>query len=157
DPPGDEAFYGLPGRIVRVIEPSSEAAPAALLLQVMVAFGNAAGRAAHFRVEEADFHHTNEFAVLVGRTSKARKGTSWSRVRRLLDEIEKEWAENRILSGLSSAEGLIWNVRDPIIARDKRREHGRIVEMQEYEADPGELDKRLLIQEPEFSNVLKQT
>jgi hypothetical protein len=36
DPPGEEAFFGLAGRIVRVIEPASEADPSALLIQVLV-------------------------------------------------------------------------------------------------------------------------
>ena len=155
EPPAQEAFYGLAGRIVRTIEPATEADSAALLTQALVAFGNAAGRAAHFRVE-ADFHYANEFAILVGETAKARKGTSWGRIRQLFEEAEKEWVERRVLSGLSSAEGLIWNVRDAVIAREKIKDHGRITGMQEYEADPGEPDKRMLIQEPEFANVLRQ-
>jgi hypothetical protein len=74
-PPSEEAFHGLAGKIVRAIEPASEADPAALLVQVLLAFGNAVGRSAHFCVE-ADRHHANEFAALVGKSSKARKGTS---------------------------------------------------------------------------------
>ena len=66
------AFYGLAGDIVRIIEPSSEADPVALLLQILVAFGNCAGRAAHFTVE-GDRHYTNINVVLVGQTSKGRK------------------------------------------------------------------------------------
>jgi hypothetical protein len=51
DPPAAEAFYGLAGRIVRAIEPASEADPAALLVQTLVAFGNVIGRGAYFEVE----------------------------------------------------------------------------------------------------------
>ena len=70
DPPAEEAFHGLAGRIVRTIEPASEADPAALLVQTLVAFGNVIGKAAWFTVE-GDRHHGNEFVVLVGQTSKA--------------------------------------------------------------------------------------
>ena len=71
----DAAFYGLAGEIVRLIEPHSEADPVALLIQILAAFGNCAGRSAHFRVE-GDRHYTNINAVLVGQASKGRKGTS---------------------------------------------------------------------------------
>jgi hypothetical protein len=155
-PPGEEAFHGLAGRIVRAMEPASEADPAALLVQTVVAFGNIAGRSAHFTVE-GDRHHANEFAVLVGRTSKARKGTSWGRVFRLVKEAEEQWAADRVQTGLSSGEGLIWAVRDPITKRERVKERGAPVRYEEVEADPGVEDKRLLVYEPEFANVLKQT
>jgi hypothetical protein len=44
DPPGEEAYHGLAGKIVRTIEPASEADPVAVLTQAMVAFGNIIGR-----------------------------------------------------------------------------------------------------------------
>jgi hypothetical protein len=154
-PPEEAAFYGLAGEIVRVIEPASEADPVALLAQTLVAFGNVIGRSAYFTVE-ADRHHGNEFLVLVGRTSKARKGTSWGRVNRLFVEVEEQWANDRVQTGLSSGEGLIWAVRDRILKRERVREHKQ-VRYEEVEADPGVTDKRLLVYEPEFANVLKQT
>jgi hypothetical protein len=155
DPPAAEAYHGLAGEIVGVIEPASEADPVALLAQTLVAFGNAVGRSAHF-VVEGDFHRGNEFVVIVGRTSKARKGTSWGRVERLFREVEEQWAGERIHSGLSSGEGVIWAVRDPITKRDRVKEKGK-VRYEDVEADPGVSDKRLLVYEPEFANVLKQT
>jgi hypothetical protein len=155
DPPGAEAFYGLAGDIVRVIEPASEADPAALLVQALVAFGNVIGRSAHFEVE-ADRHHANEFVVLVGKTSKARKGTSWGRINRLYCEAEEQWAAERVQSGVSSGEGIIWHVRDPITSQERIRDQGQ-VRYEAIESDPGIEDKRLLILEPEYANVLKQT
>ena len=156
EPPGEEAFCGLLGKIVRAIEPASEADPAALLIQSLVAFGSVIGRGAHFTVE-ADRHHANEFVVLVGRSSKARKGTSWGRVNPLYQEVDEQWAKERIQSGLSSGEGLIWAVRDPIRKRERVKERGEPVRFEEVEADPGVSDKRLLVYEPEYANVLKQT
>jgi hypothetical protein len=94
-PPAEEAFFGLAGQIVRAIEPASTADPAALLVQVLVAFGNMVGRVAHFTVE-SDRHHGNEFAVLVGKTSKARKGTSCGRTNGLMRAAEEEWATERV-------------------------------------------------------------
>jgi hypothetical protein len=151
-----EALYGLAGDIVRVLEPASEADPTALLVQTLVGFGNLIGRTAHFCVE-ADRHFANEYLALIGKTSKARKGTSWGRVHALLRAAELQWATQRVQTGLSSGEGLIWGVRDPIMKRERVKERGEPVRYEEVEADPGIADKRLLIVEPEFANVLKQT
>jgi hypothetical protein len=139
----DEALHGLPGDIVRVIEPTTEADPVAILGQTLVAFGSIIGRTAHFRAEE-DVHYLNEFLVLVGRTSKGRKGASWGRVRRIVETADPDWLSYRVLGGLSSGEGLIESVRDAV--RDKK---GNIV----AEAVG---DKRVLAYEGEFACVLKQ-
>ena len=151
EPIDDAAFYGLAGDVVRAIEPHSEADPVALLIQFLVAFGNAVGRAAHFIADGAE-HCLNLFAVLTGQSSKSRKGTSWSRIIRLFDSVEQAWAGERCMTGLSSGEGLIWQCRDPIVKseRDKKtKEYEQII------IDPGVSDKRLLVQEPEFANVLR--
>jgi hypothetical protein len=153
DPLAPEAFHGLAGEIVRTLEPATEADPAGLLFQFLACFGNVVGRAAHFAVE-ADRHHTNEFVVLLGRTSKGRKGTSWGHIRKLLEESDPEWERDRVQ--LSSGEGLKWSVRDAIFKREAVKEKGRVVGHQEVEADPGVSDKRLLVTEPEFAQVLKQ-
>ncbi len=158
DPPHEDAYHGLAGELVRLIEPHSEADPVALLVQFLVAFGNVVGRSAHFRVE-GDQHFVNLFVVLVGPTSKGRKGTSWGHVGRLLRAVDSGWGQDRIMSGLSSGEGLIWQVRDPINRREPIREGGkktgRVIDYQDVEVDPGEPDKRLLVVEAEFASALK--
>src|SRR5262249_32255725 len=94
--------------------------------------------------------------VLVGRTSKARKGTSWGRVRQLLALADEGWSQDRVQGNLSSGEGLIWAGRDSIIKRERIKDKGE-VRYDDVEADPGVDDKRLLVCEPEFAGVLKQT
>jgi hypothetical protein len=155
-PPGDEAFHGLAGRIVRTIEPASEADPVGLLVQVLVMFGNAIGRSPHFRVE-ADRHGANESTVQVGRTSKAQKGTSYGHGESALRHADEYWVANRVQTGASNGEGIIWAIRDPVRKRERIKERGKPVKYEEVEVDPGVADKRLLIYEPEFANVLKQT
>ena len=139
------AFHGAAGEITRTIEPNTEADPAAILLQTLAAAGNLIGRGPHFRVE-GDEHHANLFLLNVGDTSKGRKGTSWGQVRSLFEKVLDSWAQERVLSGLSSGEGLIWQVRDPIYVREKG---------QETCADPGVTDKRLLVLESEFASTLR--
>ena len=154
EPLEDEAFHGLAGKIVRAIEPHSEADPAALLIQFLAAFGNAIGPSAYFNVESTA-HHANIFAVLVGETAKGRKGTALGQIRCLLREVDPNWEHGRVVSGLSSGEGLIWAVRDPIERREPVRERGRVTDYQDVIVDQGITDKRLLVIEQEFSSPLR--
>jgi len=141
-----DALHGLAGDFVMAVEPHTEADPVALLVQFLVAFGNAAGRSPHFRVE-GDEHHTNLDAVMVGRTSKGRKGTSWGRVRQFYAQADSAWTKGREVSGLCSGEGLIWAVRDPVYEVDEDGDQKM--------SDPGVSDKRLMVLEAEFASSLR--
>ncbi len=155
NPPDEAAFHGLAGDVVRLITPHSEADRVALLVQFLAAFGNIIGRMPHF-VAEAAYHALNLFLVLVGVTSKARKGSSWAQILRPCSAVEEDWARDRLQSGLSSGEGLIWSVRDPITKMEPVKEKGkRTGEYQEVIVDAGVDDKRLLVQEAEFSSPLR--
>lgn len=147
------AYHGLTGEVVRTIEPHSEADPAAILIQFVVAFGNAVGREPHFTAE-ADRHGTNLFAVFVGETSKGRKGVSWGHAKRIVAAADANW-EKRIASGLSSGEGLIWQIRDSIEKREPIREKGRVTDYETVVVDEGIADKRLLVFEGEFAATLR--
>jgi len=135
----EEALQGLAGEFVRLVEPHTESDPVALLVQFLVAAGNVIGPGAYARVE-GDEHPARLFAVLVGRTAGGRKGTSWGRVRRFFETVDRTWATNCARGGLSSGEGLIYHVRDG-----------------DDEKDEGISDKRLLAAESEFAGVLKIT
>jgi hypothetical protein len=154
EPLKEQAFHGVIGELARAIDPHTEADQAAILIQSLVAFGNMVGRGAFFRVE-ADHHYGNLFAVIVGPTAKGRKGTSWGHIRRINELVDPEWAQTRTLSGLSSGEGVIWSVRDPIEKQEPIREHRRVVDYQTVVEDPGISDKRVLLIEAEFSAPLR--
>ena len=138
------AFHGLPGEVVARILPDTESDPAALLLQYLVSFGNAVGRLPYYLIER-DRHFANLFTVLVGQTSKSRKGTSAGRIRALFYIADPDWARERILGGMSSGEGVISAVRDPVYAIRKGVEEL---------VDAGVNDKRLLLDEREFFGAL---
>lgn len=145
EPLPQEAYYGLAGEVVSTIEPHTEADTVAILVQLLIAFGSAIGRGPYYQVE-GDIHATNEFALLVGKTSKGRKGISWGRVRQIHELIDDTWVRKRILSGLSSGEGLIWAVRDEVV----RERNGK----EEVVVD-GVDDKRLLVVQTEFASTLR--
>jgi hypothetical protein len=86
-PPGPAAYHGLRGEIVNRLSPETEADPVAILTQLLVAFGTAVGRGAYFEIE-ATRHHPQEFLLLVGESSRARKGTARDHVRRLICEAD---------------------------------------------------------------------
>jgi hypothetical protein len=137
----------LPGEIVGAIEPHTEADRVAVLVNLLCAFGNAIGRGAYKRIG-ADVHHLRIYAALVGQTSKARKGTSWGYVRELMREADPVWAADHVQNGLSSGEGLIHAVRDPVSKLNKQIGQTETV-------DEGVTDKRLLVVEPELASTLK--
>jgi hypothetical protein len=140
------AYHGLAGNVVRIIEPHSEADTNALLVQFLTVAGNLMGRTAYYQVE-SDRHHPSIFSVMVGDSSKARKGTSWGRVRALGSIADPEWFGDRVKGGLSSGEGLIDQVRD------ERREWNKKTGCEEV-VDSGVKDKRLMVVEPEFASAL---
>ena len=151
EPIGDEGFHGLAGEFVRLVEPHSEADPAALLVQFLVIAGNVIGRGPHF-VAEADEHHLSLYVTLVGRTAKGRKGSSLGHVRRIFRANDSTWDDERVLGGLASGEGLIWSVRDAVTGPVKDKKTGRMVEEL---IDPGVDDKRVLVVESEFARTLQ--
>jgi 5S rRNA maturation endonuclease (ribonuclease M5) len=131
----EDALYGLAGDVVRTIEPHTEADPVAILLQFLAAAGNLLGRGL-YAIADAARHGLVLFVVLVGETSKGRKGTSWAHTRNLIHRVDERWGRLQIVSGLSTGEGLI--------------------ERFEYvDEDDGEKDKRLLVVQTEFAGALK--
>lgn len=140
-----EAYHGPIGEIVRDICPQTEADPVGVLATLMIGLGSMIGRGPHIQVGRAT-HYTNEFAVLVGETSAARKGTSLTEARDIWRRVEPDWLGGRLVNGLSSGEGLIHAVRDPSFGLNK--------DGVEVIADKGVEDKRLLVAEGEFGGVL---
>ena len=140
------AYHGVLGQIVRDIEPHSEADPAGILLQVLMAFGSTIGRRP-FSPVGGDTHHCNLFAVMVGKTSQSRKGTSWGRAQQVFRAIQEC---PPIKGGLSSGEGLIDAVHDDIRkwVPGKKGSQGHFVIEK-----PAVADKRLYVSESEFGRV----
>jgi uncharacterized protein DUF3987 len=146
-PLGDDAYHGIAGAVVRELEPHSEADPASLLVQLLVAAGNALGRYVPAYKVEADYHRGRLFTVIVGPTSRGRKGTSWGRIEHLMERVDRDWTDEHVLhGGLSTGEGLIQALNN--------------YDSEEEDQQSGEVfvvpsDKRLLVLEPEFARVLK--
>jgi hypothetical protein len=131
----EHAFHGPIGKAVLELEPETEADPAALLVNMLVMFGNAVGAGPHVRVG-GDVHAPRLFAVVVGKTARARKGAASSLVRWVMSTADPSWAD-RILGGFGSGEALVDAVRDP------------------SDDDVGAPDHRVLVREGEFARILQ--
>jgi len=113
------ALHGYAGLAVRTIAPHTEAHPASILLQLLTAFGNMVGRGPHCMVG-ATRHNLNLFLVLVGDSSKARKGTSWGQIARLFAEVDQPWLSTRVTGARLTASGLVYALRDQQPSTDRR-------------------------------------
>ena len=130
------ALHGLAGDVVRTVLPETESDEAALLFDFLGAAGAAFGPGPHAFADGAE-HPGRMFFCVVGKTSRARKGTSRKNIERIIERALPGFVENHIIGGLGSGEGLVHHLRD---------------DREDDEATP---DKRVLVHEPEFNRVLR--
>lgn len=148
--PEPAVFHGVLGELVAAITPHTEAHPMAILAQLLCVVGVLIGRTGHV-CAEATKHFPALFAVLVGDSSKARKGTSLSLVMWVLENvIEPDWVRDHVKTGSSSGEGLIHALRDKTQAKEAAEGETRAAT-----PEPLQDDKRLVIIETEFAGPLR--
>lgn len=156
----EEALSGIAGDFVELATRSSEADPAAVLVTFLVRASAELGPQPVLMVGDTK-HYARLFAVIVGETSKSRKGTSAKPVERLFGDLasgKPEDDDDEILpfartspGPLSSGEGLIYAVRDKIkkAVVDKKTKKTSYVTV-----DEGAKDKRLFVCDQEFASAL---
>jgi len=127
----DAARIGLIAEFLEVVELESESDPAGMLTDFLATFGNAVGVSPRMNVQ-ADVHRPTINVVTVGQTSRGRRGTGRAFVRRVFAEADPQWNERCVVSGYASGEGLIADL-----------------------ADDNPSDPRRLVEEVEFSRVLR--
>jgi hypothetical protein len=127
----EKAFHGLAGEVVRFLEPHTEADAAGLLVTFLATFGAAVGSAPH-SVADGSEHPARLNVVLVGRSARARKGTSWNVIKKLFEQAEPDFIASGVIGGLASGEGLVAD----LAARDVT-------------------NRSVLVMEPEFARLLR--
>jgi hypothetical protein len=143
-PLGEAAYHGPIGGLVKAWEPHNEADPAAMLVTTLAGFGSVCGCGPHCAVGD-DWHPARLFVLIVGESANARKGMSAGPPRAALRCIDPEWAETCLADGLSTGEGLIHRVRNPMWEKEPDKE-ARCT-------DPGVTDKRLFVVEGELARM----
>ena len=149
------ALHGLAGEVVRLIEPHTEADPLALLVSFLSEFGTMLNRGPHL-ILDGSYHPLLFWPVLVGRSSKSRKGTASRRIEALLSLADGGWTRGDCKGTLSSGEGLAFAVRDAQFKEEPVKQSGKPTgDMQTICTDSGVEDKRLFLVQAEFGAVLK--
>lgn len=136
--PAPGVFVCALGEYVRWLEPTTEADSVGVLGTLVSATSAMVGPGPHVAIGDSR-HPLTIWSLLCGRTAAGRKGTAEAVARRVLTQAEPFFMRGNIMSGLSSAEGLIAALADD--------------DADEGAPDP-EADKRRLVLEPEFGVVL---
>lgn len=151
----EAAYHGLAGEVVRLIEPHTEADPVGLLASFLAEVGAMLNRGPHL-ILDGSYHPLLFYPVLVGRSSKSRKGTADRRMRNLFELADPSWTRGECKGTLSSGEGLAYAVRDPQYKYEPVREKGKLTgETVSVCVDSGVEDKRLCLVQSEFGAVLR--
>ncbi len=142
--PDPACLYGLVGEIAKAGSDTTEANPFAIAASAIAYLGVAVGRGPYMPIGNT-WHHARFFMLHVGRSGEGRKGDAVSltkRIARRLSELSPDHAPQVHSGGLSSREGLVFMIHDGY-------HEGK-------EEVPAILDKRLLVIESEFVNILHQ-
>ena len=143
--PSPDCLHGLIGDVARAGSASTEANPFAIAANFIAFMGCAVGRGPFMSVGNT-WHHARHFFLHIGRSGRGRKGDATSlvsRIERALRVMNADAAPQVHRGGLSSREGLVFLIH-----------HGYTEGKNEVAAI---LDKRLLVIESEFANILMQS
>jgi hypothetical protein len=143
--PDSACLYGLVGDVARAGSNNTEANPFAIGAATLAYLGAAVGRGPFMPIGD-DWNHARLFMVNVGRSSRGRKGTAKKLIFRINNAVKAldEYLVPQVhRGGLSTREGLALMIHDGY--KDGKNEV------------PAIEDKRLLVVESEFANILHQS
>jgi putative DNA primase/helicase len=130
---GPDAYHGLIGAFLRLLEGQTEGHPAAIGAHVLPCLGTMLGREVAYRAG-TEIHFPKVNAIIVGPTSAGVKGVSENAAMLLVEDINRDFVARHSLTGVASGEAVIHEMRD--------------------DADPPS-EKRRIVMDAEFSAVLK--
>ena len=142
--PDPACLYGLVGDVARAGSDTTKANAHAVAANFIAFMGCAVGRGCYMPIGNT-WHHPRMFMLHLGRSGRGRKGDAVSlvtRIERSLKALSPEATPQVHRGGLSSREGLVFLIHDGF--REGKTE-----------VEPVH-DKRLLVVESEFANVLHQ-
>ena len=143
--PDPACLYGLVGDVARAGSNNTEANPFAIAAAMLAYLGAAVGRGPFLPIGD-EWNHARLFMVHVGRSSRGRKGTAKKLIYRINTAVKAldEYLVPQVhRGGLSTREGLALMIHDGY--KDGKNEV------------PAIEDKRLLVVESEFANILHQS
>jgi hypothetical protein len=130
---GPDAYHGLLGDFLRLLEGQTEGHPAAIGAHVIPCLGTMLGREVAYRAG-TEVHFPKINVIVVGPTSAGVKGVSENAAMLLVEKVMPTFIARHSLTGVASGEAVIHEMRD--------------------DADPP-AEKRRIVMDAEFSAVLK--
>ena len=143
--PDPACLYGLIGDVAFAGSNNTEANVYAIAAAALAYLGTAVGRGPYLPIGD-DWNHARLFMVHVGRSSRGRKGTAKKLIYRInyaVKALDQHLVPQVHRGGLSTREGLALMIHDGY--------------MEGKNEVPAVEDKRLLVVESEFSNILHQS
>ncbi len=141
-PMREEAFYGLAGKMVKLLEPVLETDRASILSNVLGCTAVLFQHHAYFKVT-ADKHYPVDFYLTVGNSAVSRKGTTTNAVLEIMERVRVGYKDH-IVRGLSTGQGLI----SALTKKKKADEEGDADSLLEPIADA------VLVEISEFAELL---
>ena len=138
--PTDAMFRCTLGRVALALDPTTEADPAGILATLVTGVSAMLGPGPRVKIGDSD-HPLLVWTLLCGRTGSGRKGTAADAARKVLARADPVFWRQNLLSGLSSAEGLITCVADD----------------DEVDSVAVPHDKRKVVLETEFATLLARS
>ena len=142
--PSPDCLYGIVGDVARAGGDTTEANPYAIAANFIAFMSCAVGRGAYMPIGNT-WHHPRLYMLHIGRSGRGRKGDAVSlvsRIERALRTLNEAATPQVHRGGLSSREGLVYLIHDGFTEGKN-------------EIEPIH-DKRLLVIESEFANILHQ-
>ena len=143
--PDPACLYGLVGDVAQAGSINTEANPFAIAAAMLAYLGAAVGRGPYMPIGD-DWNHARLFMVHVGRSSRGRKGTAKKLIFRINSAVkakDEHLVPQVHRGGLSTREGLALMIHD---GYNEGKNEVLAIE-----------DKRLLVVESEFANILHQS
>ncbi|MET8684861.1 DUF3987 domain-containing protein [Streptomyces sp. NPDC004732] len=147
---GKKAYHGIAGKILKYVEPHTEADPAGVLGTLISGYSCMIGneRMVHGPIKQ----HINVWTILMGETGNGRKGTATDLGEEILRPASPLFWDDNTTTSLSSGEGLIYSVRDGM-------DEDEVAERLEanLKIDRGVWDKRLFVVSTEFATIMSKS
>jgi hypothetical protein len=97
----DAALYGLCREVVALLDPHTEADPVEILVSFLSEIGSMVGRAPHL-ILDGGYHPLLFWPVIVGNSSKSRKGSSDRRIKNLCEKSDSAWTRGECKGSMES-------------------------------------------------------
>jgi hypothetical protein len=150
----EAALIGPIGEYVKFLAPDVEAHPAALLMQMLVIFGNCIGardlgQPAPGFIQGETRHTTGLYLMVIGESGLGAKGDSWNYSKAYMTAVDPTWSCHE---GVQTGEAFTKVLADDQPTGEYAKIQGEQVE---HVRKGGQRDRRYLDFEPEYSRVLK--